>query len=94
MVNTYTCFFSIDMEPCKSEVDITIVDRICALLNPQPICVCNPISNDRNLVSFQSSLLTTINESSLLFHCVNFRINKHCFIKLWKAPLCQILQLL
>ncbi|XP_076234909.1 autophagy-related 2 [Calliopsis andreniformis] len=39
----------IELEPCNSEVDITIVDRICALLNPQPICVCNPVSNDRNI---------------------------------------------
>lgn len=46
-------FFSIELEPCKSEVDITIVDRICALLNPQPICVCNPVSNNKNTVSYQ-----------------------------------------
>ncbi|XP_076666317.1 autophagy-related 2 isoform X1 [Andrena cerasifolii] len=39
----------IELEPCKSEVDITIVDRICALLNPQPICVCNPVPNNRNI---------------------------------------------
>ncbi|XP_031843330.1 autophagy-related 2 [Nomia melanderi] len=39
----------IELEPCKSEVDITIVDRICALLNPQPICVCNPVSKNKNI---------------------------------------------
>ncbi|XP_033188946.1 autophagy-related 2 [Bombus vancouverensis nearcticus] len=38
----------IELEPCKSEVDITIVDRICALLNPQPICVCNTVSSNKN----------------------------------------------
>lgn len=39
------------MEPCRSEVDITIVDRISAILNPQPICTCNPVINTRDAVS-------------------------------------------
>ncbi|KAG7200135.1 hypothetical protein KM043_000574 [Ampulex compressa] len=38
----------IQMEPCKTEIDITIVDRICAILNRQPICICNPASNPRD----------------------------------------------
>lgn len=53
-------FFSIELEPYKSEVDITIVDRICALLNPQPICVCNPVSNNKNTVSYQFLLYNYI----------------------------------
>lgn len=48
--------FSIELEPCKTEVDITIVDRICALLNPQPICVCNPVSKNKDIVSFATLL--------------------------------------
>lgn len=39
------------MEPCRGEVDITIVDRISAILNPQPICTCNPVINTRDAVS-------------------------------------------
>lgn len=39
------------MEPCRGEVDITIVDRISAILNPQPICTCNPVINARDAVS-------------------------------------------
>ncbi|XP_053986087.1 autophagy-related protein 2 homolog B isoform X1 [Hylaeus volcanicus] len=50
MKSTNPCTeIDIELEPCKSEVDITIVDRICALLNPQPICSCNPVSNNRNI---------------------------------------------
>jgi hypothetical protein len=26
------------LQPCFSEIDVSIVDRITALLNPQPIC--------------------------------------------------------
>ncbi|XP_076284575.1 autophagy-related 2 isoform X1 [Lasioglossum baleicum] len=49
MKYTHPCTeIDIELEPCKSEVDITIVDRICALLNPQPICVCNPVSKNKN----------------------------------------------
>lgn len=29
----------ITLDPCTIELDITIVDRICAVLNPQPVCV-------------------------------------------------------
>ncbi|KAI4495649.1 hypothetical protein M0802_008484 [Mischocyttarus mexicanus] len=40
---------NIQLEPCKTEIDITIVDRISALLNPQPICACNQtINRDTN----------------------------------------------
>lgn len=37
------------MESCRGEIDITIVDRISAILNPQPIC--NPVINARDAVS-------------------------------------------
>ncbi|XP_011706773.1 PREDICTED: autophagy-related protein 2 homolog B isoform X4 [Wasmannia auropunctata] len=40
--------FDIQMEPCRGEVDITIVDRISAILNPQPICTYNPVINARD----------------------------------------------
>lgn len=32
---------SINMEPCQLELDITIIDRISALLNPHPVCLTN-----------------------------------------------------
>ncbi|XP_014205961.1 autophagy-related protein 2 homolog B [Copidosoma floridanum] len=34
--------FDIELAPCQGEFDITIVDRISALLNPSPICVSSP----------------------------------------------------
>ena len=51
LVSQAISFSSIQMEPCRGEVDITIVDRISAILNPQPICTCNPVINTRDAVS-------------------------------------------
>jgi len=34
----YLCFFRVTLQPCCCEVDVSIVDRITALLNPQPLC--------------------------------------------------------
>ncbi|XP_031784416.1 autophagy-related protein 2 homolog A [Nasonia vitripennis] len=34
--------FHIILAPCQGEFDITIIDRISTLLNPQPICVSSP----------------------------------------------------
>lgn len=31
-------------------MDITIVDRISAVLNPHPICNCNPVTISRDAV--------------------------------------------
>lgn len=47
------CFFSITLAPCQGEFDITIIDRICTLLNPQPICVSSPATGAarENIVS-------------------------------------------
>ncbi|CAK9813594.1 Autophagy-related protein 2 homolog B [Anthophora quadrimaculata] len=72
----------IELEPCKSEVDITIVDRICALLNPQPICVYNPVSNDRNIN--QQTLFYQAVESPTLsdFAAVINISSSQCTIKL------------
>lgn len=42
LVNLLDFFvFRIQLEPCQSEIDITIVDRISAVLNPLPICTYN-----------------------------------------------------
>lgn len=37
--NSTFFFFSFVLDSCTIELDLTIVDRICALLNPQPICI-------------------------------------------------------
>lgn len=72
----------IELEPYKSEVDITIVDRICALLNPQPICVCNPVSNNKN--TNQQTLFYQAIESPTLsdFAAVINISSSQCTIKL------------
>ncbi|XP_043525615.1 autophagy-related protein 2 homolog B isoform X2 [Frieseomelitta varia] len=72
----------IELEPCKSEVDITIIDRICALLNPQPICVCNPVSNNKN--TNQQTLFYQAIESPILsdFAAIINISSSHCTIKL------------
>ncbi|XP_011343662.1 autophagy-related protein 2 homolog B isoform X2 [Ooceraea biroi] len=52
------------LEPCRGEVDITIVDRISAVLNPQPICTCNPVVNARD--SNQQTLFDQAVDSATL----------------------------
>lgn len=37
--------FRISLDSCTLELDLTIVDRICALLNPEPVCVINKAAN-------------------------------------------------
>ncbi|KZC06215.1 Autophagy-related protein 2 like protein B [Dufourea novaeangliae] len=83
MKYTHPCTeIDIELEPCKSEVDITIVDRICALLNPQPICVCNPVSNNKNIN--QQTLFYQAVESPTLsdFSAVINVSSSQCTIKL------------
>ncbi|XP_012255190.2 autophagy-related protein 2 homolog A [Athalia rosae] len=55
----------IQLEECRSEMDITIVDRISAILNPHPICNCNPVTTSRDAVN-QQTLFHQAVESSLL----------------------------
>ncbi|XP_043255081.1 autophagy-related protein 2 homolog A [Colletes gigas] len=72
----------IELEPCKSEVDITIVDRICTLLNPQPICVYNPVSNDKNInqqTLFDQAVESPTSSTSLVIINVS---SSQCTIKL------------
>lgn len=44
----------IQLGPMRSEIDVTIVDRISAVLNPQPICTCNSSSSTRDTLHQQS----------------------------------------
>ncbi|XP_020295971.1 autophagy-related protein 2 homolog B isoform X2 [Pseudomyrmex gracilis] len=72
----------IQMEPCKAEVDITIVDRISALLNPQPICICNPTGNSRN-ASQQTIFDQAVDSTVLTDSRVDVKIfSSSCTIKL------------
>ncbi|XP_011303463.1 autophagy-related protein 2 homolog B [Fopius arisanus] len=44
----------ITLEPCRCELDVTIVDRISAVLNPQPICISNPPTRARDMWNQQT----------------------------------------
>ncbi|XP_076166580.1 autophagy-related 2 isoform X3 [Ptiloglossa arizonensis] len=80
---THPCTeIDIDLEPCKSEVDITIVDRICALLNPQPICVCNPVSENRDINQQTLFYQAVENPTSSDFAAVINASSSLCTIKL------------
>lgn len=95
---------SIQMESCRSEIDITIVDRISAILNPQPICICNPVINARDAVSIINKLYryflnicdvflyNPFSIGRILKLMTYFRINRHYLIKLWTVQHCQILE--
>ncbi|KAK0093179.1 hypothetical protein PV326_014144 [Microctonus aethiopoides] len=55
----------IQLEPCRSELDVTIIDRISSVLNPQPICVCNPSSTARQMWNQQTMFYQAV-ESPIL----------------------------
>ncbi|XP_012533981.1 autophagy-related protein 2 homolog B-like [Monomorium pharaonis] len=72
--------FDIQMEPCKGEIDITIVDRISAILNPQPIC--NPIINARD-ANQQTLFDQAVDSATLPDSRIDIKISSSsCTIKL------------
>nr|XP_012226127.1 PREDICTED: autophagy-related protein 2 homolog B isoform X1 [Linepithema humile] len=72
----------IQMESCRVEVDITIVDRISAILNPQPICICNPVVNARD-ANQQTLFDQAVDSATLPDSRVNVKISSSsCTIKL------------
>ncbi|XP_072742677.1 autophagy-related protein 2 homolog B [Anoplolepis gracilipes] len=72
----------IQMEPCRGEVDITIVDRISAILNPQPICTCNPVVNTRD-ANQQTLFDQAVDSATLPDSRVDVKISSSsCTIKL------------
>ncbi|XP_070517195.1 autophagy-related protein 2 homolog B isoform X2 [Cardiocondyla obscurior] len=74
--------FDIQMEPCRCEVDITIVDRISAILNPQPICTCHPVINARD-ANQQTLLDQAVDSATLPDSKVDIKISSSsCTIKL------------
>ncbi|KAF5283909.1 hypothetical protein FQA39_LY04729 [Lamprigera yunnana] len=67
---------TITLEPCVIEVDITIVDRICAILNPQPICVISkqtPIWSAPETLSLTSPIDTRI-DFKIISQCVDLKL--------------------
>ncbi|XP_014472680.1 PREDICTED: autophagy-related protein 2 homolog A isoform X2 [Dinoponera quadriceps] len=70
----------IQLEPCRSEVDMTIIDRISAVLNPQPIC--NPVVNTRD-VNQQTSFDQAVDSTTLPDSRVDVKISSSsCTVKL------------
>ncbi|KAK4884514.1 hypothetical protein RN001_000785 [Aquatica leii] len=69
---------TISLEPCVIEVDITIVDRICAILNPQPVCVINKQINNVWSIPSSTNLTATPSDSRIDFKlvspCVNLKL--------------------
>nr|XP_050867799.1 autophagy-related protein 2 homolog A isoform X1 [Vespula vulgaris] len=72
----------IQLEPCKTEIDITIVDRISALLNPQPICTCNQTTNMRD-TNQQTLFYQAVESPALPDSRIDTRVSSSsCTIKL------------
>ncbi|XP_011643358.1 autophagy-related protein 2 homolog B [Pogonomyrmex barbatus] len=72
----------IQMEPCRGEIDITIVDRISAILNPQRICTYNPVINARN-ANQQTLFDQAVDSATLPDSRVDIKISSSsCTIKL------------
>ncbi|EFN86545.1 Autophagy-related protein 2-like protein A [Harpegnathos saltator] len=71
----------IQLEPCSSEVDITIIDRISAVLNPQPICTGNPAVNTRD--NQQTSFDQAVDNTTLPDSRVDVKVSaSSCTIRL------------
>ncbi|XP_032665002.1 autophagy-related protein 2 homolog A isoform X2 [Odontomachus brunneus] len=71
----------IQLETCRSEIDITIIDRISAVLNPQPICTGNPVVNTRD--NQQTSFDQAVDNTTLPDSRVDVKISSSsCTIKL------------
>ncbi|KYQ51543.1 Autophagy-related protein 2 like protein A [Trachymyrmex zeteki] len=74
--------FDIQLEPCRGEVDITIVDRISAILNPQRICTYNTVINARD-ANQQTLFDQAVDSTTLPDSRVDVKISSSsCIIKL------------
>ncbi|KYM93249.1 Autophagy-related protein 2 like protein A [Atta colombica] len=74
--------FDIQLESCRGEVDITIVDRISAILNPQPICTYNTVINARD-ANQQTLFDQAVDSTTLPDSRVDVKISSSsCTIKL------------
>ncbi|XP_015584958.1 autophagy-related protein 2 homolog B [Cephus cinctus] len=72
----------IHMEPFNSEIDITIVDRISAVFNPQPICSCNPVTNAREAINQQALFYQAVESPSLPDSRIDIKVSApRCIIK-------------
>ncbi|XP_015509682.1 autophagy-related protein 2 homolog B [Neodiprion lecontei] len=74
----------IQLEECRSELDITIVDRISAVLNPHPICTStHPVTASRDAVNQQALFYQAVESPSLPDSKVDVKISSPiCMIKL------------
>nr|CAD7458076.1 unnamed protein product [Timema tahoe] len=81
---------SVILQKCCSELDVSIVDRITALLNPQPLCKRNPnkFSGDKHSMSkcIPGSTIFFTKNILVLFHSNaaverSFSVNKECLVE-------------
>ncbi|XP_008558251.1 autophagy-related protein 2 homolog B [Microplitis demolitor] len=65
----------IQLEPCQSEVDITIIDRISSVLNPQPICTYNPSSTAKDTWNQHAMFYQAVESPILSDSRVNIKVS-------------------
>ncbi|XP_063976895.1 autophagy-related protein 2 homolog B [Diachasmimorpha longicaudata] len=65
----------ITLEPCRSELDVTLVDRISAVLNPQHICVSNPPTKGRDMWNQQSMFYQAVESPIISDSRVDIRVS-------------------
>nr|CAD7441324.1 unnamed protein product [Timema bartmani] len=79
---------SVILQKCCSELDVSIVDRITALLNPQPLCKRNPnkFSGDKHSMNQQSCFYQAVENSSLPVSKLCIKISSPLLIMKLRFP--------
>ncbi|KAH0569025.1 autophagy-related protein 2 homolog B [Cotesia glomerata] len=65
----------IQLDPCQSEIDITIIDRISSVLNPQPICTYNPSSTAKDMWNQHTMFYQAVESPILSDSRVNIKVS-------------------
>ncbi|XP_034941345.1 autophagy-related protein 2 homolog B [Chelonus insularis] len=76
----------IQLEPCNSEIDITIIDRISSVLNPQPICTCNPTTAARDTWNQQTMFYQAVENPILSDFRIDVKISSSKMILKVRFP--------
>ncbi|XP_014232573.1 autophagy-related protein 2 homolog A [Trichogramma pretiosum] len=79
--------FDITLKPCQCELDISIIDRISMLLNPEPICVSSPASTVARGNINQQTLFYQAVESPLPDSRTDIKVNASKCIIILRFPI-------
>ncbi|XP_012275672.1 autophagy-related protein 2 homolog B isoform X2 [Orussus abietinus] len=76
----------IQLGPCRSEIDITIVDRISAVLNPQHICTYNSVTAAKRTANQQALFYQAVECPSLPDSRISIKMSSPCYTAKIRFP--------